>query len=970
VSDFFNRLVAGGMIDRGKPLKFWFNGKSYEGFAGDTLASALLSNGVLAIGQSVRRKRPRAIVGSGRDEPNAFVLVETGRSGERFAPATLVELYDGLRARVADRPAPPLDWPDKAGRKASETGERRAIGYGKTDKSVAGRPTETRLDHCDVLIVGGGPAGLAAAKTAASANAKVLLVERERTFGGDLRWDDLSIDGKSAQQWISAITAELDALDNVTLLRSATAAGYYEQNLVHVVERLEEPAPTAQSERRTARRTGFRLRKVRAAWVVLATGASEQILVLPDNDVPGVMLASAVRHYLRRFAVLAGRQAIIVTDNDSAYRTALDLAEIGVKVMAVVDSRESPQSDLPAAARQKGIEILPGSVVTAIRGKTHVTGVVVAAVDERGQPSSRGTKEFDCDLVCLSGGWQPDLDLFNESAGDVLYDAVTSDFRPDDHPNGTKVAGAAAGLALTRDCIQNGYEAGRDAAEAVKSGIAKMPRRPATPEGEPTPPRAAGRPAASSAKASADKWIDLSGDVTLDDVDAAVKEHHHAEELIAARTGLFRGPDGGLASALSGRVILGEALSLAPDGLGERPVWPIRPIPLQAYAPWDSRRRFRTLPTLQVHLDAAVRFQTYRGWTLPACYSRAGEHMNESIRRETVAAQNGITLFDTSASAKIEVSGRDAAAFLDKMVTVDIGRLSAGSAGDGFILDDAGMILDRCRVARLGDSYLVIGSIGLGDVIERWFQQWHQLGWNTLAVFLTDVSAKWSAFSIAGPRVADLLAKLLGRAEAPAAMTCMETVIADYACRIFADSRLEIPEIEIHAPAGVGSALWTRLAVLGADIGICPIGVEARNVIAMESGGLPLDTAYGARWSPIDFGPVDALAGKTEDFIGKRMALAIASGKTVRPQLVVILPENEDLIVPAGAVLLNGPAKRESRASGYVIGGQISPKLGRALAIGFLDTGRAKHGDKVMIYLDGKAHPARIAPARTERAHG
>ncbi len=957
MNGFVNRLAIGGTIDRSKELKFWFNGKAYTGYAGDTLASALLANGVMEIARSVRHDRPRGIVGAGRDEPNAYVIVDQPKSGERLACAATLELYDGLRARTANRGPAPIGWAEERG-KSRPAGRNHAGDYGKPIRSIVERPAETRFDTCDVLIVGGGPAGLAAARTAASASARVVLVEAGRAFGGELMWDDTAIDGAAPQRWVASVVAELDKLPNVRLLRNTAATGYFEQNLVHLAERIEDAVPPGLT---APRRSGFRLWKMRARQVVLATGSHEQILVMPDNDVPGVMLASAVRHYLRRYGVIAGRQAVLVTNNDSAYRTAIDLFDVGVRVMAVVDIRESPQTGIPAILRERGVEIIPANIVSEIHGKSHITGVVVSSVDERGQPRPRGSKEIDCDLLCMSGGWNPDLHLFNESGGEILFDETAASFLPGEATQDVTVVGAAAGHALIRDCIQSGYEAGRDAAEALKCGIATLPASPKTDEAEPTPPRLPYRPPLGAAKSPAEKWIDLAADVTLADMEAAAKNNFLTLDQISARTGLFRGPEDALSCALIPRVLIGETLDLKPDGLGERPVWPVRPVPFQAFRPVDPRRRFRTLPLLQSHIDTGVVFDTYGPWTLPAYYARQGEGRAEAVRRETTAGWNGATLFDRSAGGKIEIKGRDAAEFLNRMVTADVNALAEDRIVDTYLLDDAGMIIDRCRLTRLGETFLLLTGLGQGGAIERWFQEWHQLGWNALAVFIADVSAQWTALSISGPRAAEVAAHILGDGKPPAPGACVETTLSDHPCRIFAPASLDVAEVEIHVPTAMGAGLWTRLGTIGTDAGLTPVGLEARNAAEIQSGNLPLHVAYGARWSPCDFGSVDGLVTKREDFIGRRMALNIATSEVVRPQLVGIVPEDEDLDIPPGALLV--PGKAAKRSAGYVIASQISPKLGQSAAIGFLDAGRGHIGEKISVFFDGKARPARVMAA-------
>ena len=457
-----NRLDKGGRIDRSQPLKFRFNGKSYAGFAGDTLASALLANGVSLVNRSFKLHRPRGIVGSGAEEPNAIFQIGKGAHALPNRRATQVVLRDGLVARSTK------GWPgirfdigainDRFSKlfgagfyyktfmfpqslwNLYEDIIRGSAGFGKAPNKPDPDRYEHKNAHCDVLIAGAGPAGLMAALAAARTGARVIVADEGSEPGGSLLRSDELINGNPASEWIESVLTELKEYEDVVVLPNSTVFGYFDQNFLTITER-------------TDGRYRQREWRVRASQVVLAQGAIERPLVFCNNDRPGIMLASAVSEYVNRYAVRPGKRAVVFTNNDSAYQAAIDLHASRVTVAAIVDSRKEGAGEISAAAKQAGIPILQGHIVTNARGRKQVTGVKIAKW--AGDPDVLAEDSIDiaCDLVAMSGGWSPAVHLHSQSGARNAWDDALHCFVPGDASQECATAGAGSGLWSLPDCL-------------------------------------------------------------------------------------------------------------------------------------------------------------------------------------------------------------------------------------------------------------------------------------------------------------------------------------------------------------------------------------------------------------------------------------------------------------------------------------------------------------------------------------
>jgi heterotetrameric sarcosine oxidase alpha subunit len=964
MSDQDFRLSRGGRIDRTRPLAFTFDGKRYTGFAGDSLASALLANGVRLVGRSFKYHRPRGIFSVGSEEPNALVRLRSGGRAEPNTRATMVELYDGLEAESQNRwpslgfdlgavaslaaPLIPAGFYYKTfmGPKGSwmfyERFIRAAAGMGSAADAPDPDHYEKRHAHCDVLVVGGGPAGIAAALAAGRTGARVMLVDEMAELGGTLRREDAALAGIPAQEWLASSLAELKAMPEIRLLYRATAFGHYDHNLVAIVERiadhLAEPPP------HVARQAMW---LVRAKQVVFATGSIERPLVFADNDRPNVMLAGAARAYVNEFGVAPGIRAVIFTNNDSAYATALDLQRAGVEVAAVIDPRDGSAGDLPRRAREAGIVCRFEEAVVAARGRACVSGVETVSLRAAGEGHG-GT--IDCDLLCVSGGWSPTLHLHCQSGGRPVWNDALAAFVPGRSKQAERSVGAASGEFDLALCVAGGLRGGAAAAEAAGFGNGAAPpapdwRREAT---------GALRPLWSVPARPGKSFVDFQDDVTASDIGLAAREGYRSVEHLKRYTTLGMGTDQGKTSNINGLALLAEQRGEAIPAVGVttfRP--PYTPVTIGNFAGTDTGRHFepiRRTPMHDWHQMAGAVFMGAGLWLRPSCYPRPGESERDAIRRETLAARNGVGLVDVSTLGKIEIAGPDAAPFLDRVYSNTYSTLPIGRARYGLMLREDGIVFDDGTTSRLAEDRFVMTTTTANAVaVMQHLEFLLQVVWPALRVQATSITEQWAAMALVGPSSRDVLSRIaedfgVGDAALPH-MGARAGRIAGVPARVFRISFSGERAYEINVPADWGQHVWAALMEAGRSHGITPYGMEAMGVMRIEKGhvtGSELDGTTTAE----DVGLGRMVAMKKPDFIGRHVLGRPSLVDPKRHRLVGFVPVDGKTRLRAGTqIVADSRVPPPVPMIGRITSVADSPVLGYPIALGFVEGGIARMGE-------------------------
>jgi sarcosine oxidase subunit alpha len=925
------RLPHGGRVDRADELSFTFDGRPYRGLRGDTLASALLANGVRTVSTSIRFGRPRGIVSAGVEEPSALVAVD-GPFGEPITTAPAVELYDGLEAHGL-------------------------AGRGRLSLEEEGGTYDWMHRHCDVLVVGAGPAGLAAALAAGASGARVILADEGSELGGSLLSTRERLDGAPASAWVAAVRAQLEALPEVCVLERTTILARYDANYVVALERrtdhLGPDSPAHLSRQRVWR--------IRAHQVVITTGAHERPVVFADNDRPGVMLAGAARTYVNRYGVAPGRRAVVFTTNDSAYAAALDLADAGVEVVAVIDAREAPPAGWVERCTSAGIEVLGGQVVSAAQadGDGALAGVRVAG------------GELACDLLAVSGGWNPVVHLFSQAQGALRYDAALTAFVPDGAVRGIEVGGAARGFAGLGACLVDGAQAGVRAARPA-GFHAQPPVLPAVedlPQG--APPRALWVvPDAGSDEPWSANFVDLARDATVADVRRATGTGMRSVEHIKRYTTIGTGHDQGKTSGVLATAVIADALggSLADVGTTTyRP--PYTPVSLAALAGRDRGRLHDPIRVTTLHgwhvANGAV-FEDVGQWKRPRYFPRDGEDMDAAVLRECRTVREGVAMMDASTLGKIDVHGPDAAEFLDRVYTNLMSSLKVGAIRYGVMCRPDGMVFDDGTAIRLAeDRYLVTTTTGNAAAVLDWFEEWLQTEWPDLRVHCTSVTDEWATIALVGPRSRGVLAAVapglaVGAEEFPF-MAWRDTEVAGVPARVCRISFSGELAYEINIRAWRALEIWEALLAAGEAEGITPYGTETMHVLAAEKGYPVIGQETDGTVTPLDLGMAWVVSKKKADFIGMRSFARPDTSRPDRKHLVGLLPLDHELRLPDGAQLVASEHfEIPAPMLGHVTASYRSAALGRTFALALVKGGRERIGDTIHASFGSQTVPVTV----------
>jgi sarcosine oxidase, subunit alpha len=958
----------GRLIDRDRPLGFTFDGQRLSGYAGDTLASALLANGRRLVGRSFKYHRPRGIVGLGTEEMNALVGVGLGADHEPNLQATRVELRDRLVAVSQNRwPSLSFDigqindvfsrfipggfyyktfkWPKSFWHHLYEPLIRRAAGLGRAPSGRDSSAYEQIRVDCDVLVVGGGPSGLAAAQAAAASGARVMLAEDQPSLGGVGDLYDAS--------------HEFRAPPDVMVLTRTTALAHFHHNYLLLAERCLGEGPRQ------------RLWKVRAKEVILATGAIERPIAFANNDRPGVMMAEAARGYLARFAVAPGERGVVFTNNDEAYRTALLIGRAGAGEVTVVDIRKHPEGALVEEARRAGIPILAGTVVSQVESTAAGQAIEAVRIAAFRPGMSRLLREsrLPCDYVAVSGGYNPAVHLWCHNGGKLRYDMAIHAYRPDRHRDRMWAVGAANGTFDLESALAESRFAGEQA--AARALARPMASDMVAPQ---LKPRRQGAiepiwfaPASRHYNDGHKHFVDFQNDVTVADLELAQREGYSSVEHTKRYTTWGMASDQGKTSSVLGLGILSEATGRPIPEIGVttfRP--PFTPLTFGTVAGAQKGPLFlavRQTPVHDWHVANGATFEPVGHWRRAYCYPSGGEDKAAAIAREILSVRRAVGLLDASTLGKIEIRGRDAGAFLDRIYTNSFSTLKVGRCRYGLMLNELGFIIDDGVTARLADDHFLMHTTSGGaDRIAAWLEEWLQTEWPDLRVLITPVTEQWAQFAVAGPKARTVLEALAATGESDIDVTAGSFPfmswragrLGGFRVRIFRISFSGELSFEIATPARDGLRLWEALMTAGAPLGITAYGTEALHVLRAEKGYIVVGDETDGTVTPRDVG-LDGLVSKTKrDFIGRRSLEQSFLRAEGRKELVGLLTEDPREVLPDGAhavreVKANGPMA----TIGHVTSSYMSPTLERSIAMALIENGRSRMGETLTFPLEG-----------------
>lgn len=978
------RLPEGGAIDRSKPLRFTFEGKSYTGFQGDTLASALMANGVKVVGRSFKYHRPRGIFSAGSEEPNALVTLNSGARKEPNARATTVELHQDLEVHSQNCwPSANFDlmavndlfkpffnagfyyktfmWPTTRW-EFYEKIIRRAAGMGKPGTEADADVYDKCHDFCDVLIVGAGPAGLSAAIAAGRSGARVLLVDEQPQLGGQLLWESGTLDGKPAKEWVAERLAEIAEMPDVCIKTRTSAWGVFDGRSITLLERVTDHlGPCGNHMPRQ------KLWTVRAEQVVYACGAIERPIVFANNDRPGVMLASAARRYVNEYAVKPGYRVVVFTNNDSAYAAAVDMANAGVEVKAIVDSRGQAGASCMAAAKAAGLTVYHGHVVTRAKGRMAVKAACIAQVNDDGRSGSSEVMTIECDSIAVSGGWTPMVQLQSQCGTPPVFDDELCAFVPGNMQAGYHNAGACNGSLGLDDALIEGAQAGaKAAASAGFSAVA-----------ETTPPEHSLHDELNitplwRVPADGKQFVDFQHDVTASDIELAYHEGFVSVEHMKRYTTLGMANDQGKTSNVNALAIMAEQRRLSIPEVGTtrfRP--PTTPVAMGAFAGREIGTHFRPLrrtPMQSWHEKNGAVFVETGAWRRAQYYPIGNEGIDEAYVRETAHVREKVGMVDVTTLGKIDVMGPDAGEFLNRVYTNAWKKMPVGKARYGLMLREDGIVYDDGTTSRIAENhyFMTTTTANAAGVLVH-LEKLLQTEWQDLRVKVTSVSEQWAGMAVAGPRSRAVLEAALDDIDMSDAafpfMGVREGKLSGMPVRVLRISFSGEMAYEVYTPAHHGEAVWCAIMDAGKSQEIIPYGTEALGALRIEKGHVAGPELDG-RTTLADMG-LAGLASKKKYFVGKTMMSRPGLEDENRPRLVGLKSKNPEDRLKAGAILLpSADMSAGADKQGHVTSITYSPAVGGYIALGYLRGGLERTGETVYA-----AYPLRDTCVEVEVCH-
>jgi sarcosine oxidase subunit alpha len=946
--------IADGKLNKDQNLSFSFNGTLYKGYAGDTLASALLANGVKLVGRSFKYHRPRGIFSCGSEEPNALVTLNSGADAEPNTRATTVELYEGLEAHsqnhmgslkndllaVNDLVSPFLSagfyyktfmWPAAFWEKLYEPIIRKAAGLGALSGEADPETYDKGFLHCDLLVIGSGSAGLMSALTAGRAGASVIIADEDFLLGGRLQMEQMEIGGKSTADWAEQAIAELADMPNVRIMPRTTIYGSYDHGIFGALERKTDHIKSSDGKPRQV------LWRIYTKRSLLAAGATERSIAFGNNDRPGIMMAGAVRAYANRFDVMTGKEVAIFTNNDDGWRTANDLDAKGARVSAIIDSRDEISMNAP-----KGAKTFIGTNVVDTKGRHALSSITL---------SNGETIPVDC--LAVSGGWSSNVHLTCHQRGKPVWNENIASFVPGGElPIGMKVAGAANGLMT----LSGALKSGRDVTHEILDDLGLEAKKKPLPKAEDEPFETSVFFYVESGKNRA--WIDLQNDVTAKDIKQSHLEGFRSVEHLKRYTTLGMATDQGKTSNMLGLAVMAEASGKTIPETGTtmfRP--PYTPVPIGAFAGRSRGKEFRPIRKTPSHKWAQENggvFVEVGNWLRTQWYAKPGEtHWRESVDREVLGTRNSVGVCDVTTLGKIDVQGRDAAEFLNKVYANAFGKLAVGKVRYGLMLREDGIVMDDGTAARMSETHFVVTTTTANAVsVYRHMEFCRQCLWPEMDVSLISTTEQWAQFAVAGPNARKLLQKVIDKEhdisnEAFPFMACGEvSVCGGVPGRLFRISFSGELAYEIAVPTRYGNSLMKLLMEQGEEFDCVAYGTEALGVMRIEKGHAAGNELCGTTTAR-DLG-LGRMVSKKKDSIGNTLSEREYLNREDGLNLVGFKPVDESRSLQAGAHFIAKEAEPVmANDEGWMTSVCYSPNLGYSIGLGFINEGNKRIGEIV-----------------------
>ena len=978
------RLDQGGLINRNKKISFTFNGKKYFGYEGDTLASALLANGVHLVGRSFKYHRPRGFFGAGVDEPYAIVQMNRNNEVDPNVRATEQELFEGLEAKSVNCwPNVNFDigainnflnkffpagfyyktfmWPKSFWYKIYEPIIRKAAGFGAASIKHDKERYEHKYEYCDLLIAGSGPSGLASAYAAAQNGARVILAEDKSRFGGSLLTSEVTIGNQSGQEWAEKIISELKSMPNVVVKNRSQVFGYYDHNMLVMSERVSDHLP--KTDKYIPKQ---RLWYIRAKEVVISSGSIERPLVFGNNDVPGVLLSSAAKEYLKIYGVLVGKKPIIFTNNDSGYETAIEFKKNGIDPI-ILDTRKDANSEIIKEAKELNINIKFSYVVVAAKGYKKVNSADIAKISDDKKNISN-IENIKCDCICVSGFWTPTIHLASQSGNKTKFNEEIDAFVPSHSKQKEVTLGSANGVFTLEETLKTSFEKGSELSKQItnKENKVSIPTVVEKKSSKHDKFWCVPLPEGKNYK----RFLDFQNDVAVSDIQLALREGYRSIEHVKRYTTLGMATDQGKTSNLNGLQLVSEVENKVVPQVGHttfRP--PYTPVSIGAIVGREVGKHSkptRKSPMHYWHEKNNAVFVDAGAWLRPRYYKQGNENLFEASKREAKNVRQNVGVCDVTTLGKIDIKGPDTAEFLNRVYTNSWLKLPVGKARYGVMLREDGIVMDDGTTTRISENHyhMTTTTAQAANVLSH-LEYYLQLVWPELNVNVVSSTEQWAGAAIAGPKSRDLLQKLFPDLdvsnEGLPFMGYMEGNLFGVYAKIFRISFSGELAYEVNVESDHGNFMWEKIMEIGKEFNIQPYGTEALSTLRIEMGHVAGSELDG-RTIPYD-NSLEGLVSKKKDFIGKRSLGKKAYVAANRQKVVGVVPLDKKTSIPEGSYIVKDPkAKLPNPKLGHVSASCWSVEYDNPFSLAIIKDGKNMIGQKLYALspLRNKSIPVEI----------